>query len=217
MASKNKSVSVIMPCYNDGAYIEESVSSVRNQTYSDIELIIINDGSDDKKTVDILEGLSKDGITVLETEKLGPARARNVGIKHANGKYILPLDSDDIIDATYIEKAVKIIESDDNIGGVYCLAEFFDKRQGRWVLPAYSLEQMLLDNVIFITTLFLKSDWETAGGFDESLIHGMEDYDFWLSIIEMGKTFYTIPEVLFFYRIKSLDQEPQISCQTLRM
>ena len=198
----NRIVSVIMPCYNDGAYIEEAISSVERQTYSDIELVIINDGSDDKKTLLILQNLRSRGITVIESNKKGPAAARNLGIKNANGKYILPLDSDDVIDSTYIEKAVEIIESDESIGGVYCLAEYIGKRKGVWTLPAFSLEEMLLDNVVFITTLFRKGDWEVAGGFDESLIYGMEDYDFWLSIMETGKTFYTIPEILFYYRIK---------------
>jgi glycosyltransferase involved in cell wall biosynthesis len=198
----NQKVSVIMPCYNDGAYIEEAIASVRNQTYPDIELIVINDGSDEKRTLEKLDSLRSTGVTVLESNNIGPAGARNIGVEKAAGKYILPLDSDDTIDPTYIEKAVCIIDENEQIGGVYCLAEFFGKRRGLWELPVYSMETMLLDNVIFVTTLFRKSDWEIAGGFDESLKHGMEDYDFWLSIIEMGKEFYTIPEVLFFYRIK---------------
>ena len=191
-----------MPCYNDGKYINEAVSSVRKQTYPNIELIIINDGSDDIRTLKALRELQDEGVVVIESGNLGPAGARNLGIKHASGQYILPLDSDDTIEPTYIEKAVKIIEQDETLGGVYCLARYFGKRHGRWELPAYSLEAMLLDNVVFITTIFRKSDWEKAGGFDESLIHGMEDYDFWLSMIEMGKHFYAIPEELFFYRIK---------------
>ena len=81
-------VSVIMPCYNDGAFIEESVASVRAQTYQNIELIIIDDGSDDAHTLKALEQLKEDGATVLHTNRLRPAGARNAGIRAATGKYI---------------------------------------------------------------------------------------------------------------------------------
>ncbi len=195
-------VSVIMPCYNDGQYIEEAVESVKKQTYTEWELIIIDDGSDDKGTLEILKRLAGEKITVLHTEHLRPAGARNHGIQHAHGKYILPVDSDDRIDKTYIEKAVNIIQSDEMIGAVYCEADLFGEKSGKWDLPAYSFETMLLDNIVFVTALFYKSDWEKIGGFNTNMAAGMEDYDFWLGILELGKTIYQIPETLFHYRIK---------------
>ena len=120
-------VSVIMPCYNDGAFIEESVASVRGQTYSNTELIIIDDGSDDAHTLKILEQFKRDGVTVLHTDHLRPAGARNAGIRAATGKYILPLDSDDTIEPAYIEQAVAVMEKDETVGVVYCHADLFGK------------------------------------------------------------------------------------------
>ena len=102
-------VSVIMPCYNDGRYIEEAVESVFTQTYPDIELIVIDDGSDEQETLDVLERL-RDKIILLKTDHVRPAGARNYGIERASGKYILPLDSDDRIDKTYIEKRQICVE-----------------------------------------------------------------------------------------------------------
>lgn len=198
-------VSVIMPCYNDGRYIEEAVESVIAQTYPDIELIVIDDGSDDQETLDILEHL-RDQITLLKTNHVRPAGARNYGIERATGKYILPLDSDDRIDRSYIEKAVKILENNENVGVVYCEAELFGEKSGKWELPAYSFENMLLDNVVFVTALFYREDWENAGGFNTHMLAGMEDYDFWLSILGLGKEIYQIPEVLFYYRIKPVSR-----------
>lgn len=195
-------VSVIMPCYNDGEYIEEAISSVFSQTYKNIELIIIDDGSDNERTLDVLGRITGPNIKIVKTNRARPAGARNAGIAKATGKYILPLDADDKIEPDYIEKAVRVLENDESIGVVYCYAELFGERSGKWDLPDYSLDKMLLDNIVFVTALFHREDWEKVGGFNTRMEHGMEDYDFWLSIIEIGKGVYQIPEVLFHYRIK---------------
>ena len=198
-------VSVIMPCYNDGKYIEEAVESVFAQTYKNIELIVIDDGSDEQETIDILNRLG-DRIVLLKTNHLRPAGARNYGITRATGKYILPVDSDDKIDSTYVAKAVEILEKNQNIGVVYCEADLFGEKSGKWDLPSYSFDKMLLDNVVFVTALFYREDWEKVGGFNTHMLAGMEDYDFWLAILALGKEIYQIPEILFRYRIKPVSR-----------
>ncbi|MDO4838187.1 MAG: glycosyltransferase [Clostridia bacterium] len=206
----NPMVSVVMPCYNDGRYIQESVASVKAQTYPEIELIIIDDGSDDSHTIATLDALAKeDGIRVLHASHVGPSAARNAAIQEARGKYILPLDADDTINTTYIEKAVKILEGHRDTGVVYCEADLFGAQSGKWDLPAYSFESMLFDNIVFVTALFSKADWEKVGGFNENMKAGMEDYDFWLSILGEGKKIEQIPEVLFHYRIKDSSRTSQ--------
>lgn len=205
--NEDKMVSVIMPCFNDGQYIKESIASVRSQTYPYIELIIIDDGSTDLYTKSVLDELEKTGeCKLLYGNHNGPSAARNLGIKSANGKYILPLDSDDIIDKTYVEKAVRVIEENPTRGVVYCYADLFGEQTGRWDLPDYSFKQMLRDNIVFITALFYKKDWERVGGFNENMSCGMEDYDFWIGILELGREIYQIPEVLFHYRIKQVSR-----------
>lgn len=201
-----KLVSVIMPCYNDGIYIEEAIDSVKKQTYKNWEIIIIDDGSDDENTINILDNINDKRITILHTEHLRPAGARNYGIKHAHGTYILPVDSDDKIAPTYMEKAVREIESDDKIGVVYCEADLFGEKKGKWDLPKYSFETMLLDNVVFVTALFYREDWEKLGGFNTNMKAGMEDYDFWIGILSLGREIYQIPEILFHYRIKPVSR-----------
>ncbi len=201
-----KKVSVIMPCYNDGIYIEEAIASIKSQTYQNIELIIIDDGSDDENTVNIINGLSDENIKVLHTQRLRPAGARNFGIANASGEYILPLDADDTIEPDYIEKAVRVMDENDNVGIVYCRADLFGESSGRWELPDYSTESMLLDNIIFVTAMFRRADWETVGGFNTNMHDGMEDYDFWLSIIELGRDVHQFKEILFHYRIKPVSR-----------
>lgn len=192
-----------MPCYNDGKYINEAIESIKQQTYSDWELIIVDDGSEDKDTISILQNIKDDKVFVYYTDHLKPAGARNYGVSKSTGKYILPIDSDDKVHRTYIEKAVYEIEQNENIGVVYCKAELFGEKDGIWDLPSYSRDAMLLDNIVFVTALFYKEDWEKVGGFNTTMAAGMEDYDFWLSLMGLGREIYQIPEVLFYYRIKS--------------
>ena len=199
-------VSVIMPCYNDGQYIEEAIASVKAQTYCNWELIIIDDGSNDENTIRVIQSIQDDRISIFHTDHLRPAGARNYGIRHAKGKYILPVDSDDRIDRTYMEKAVQIMESDSKIGVVYCEADLFGEKTGKWDLPDYSFENMLLDNIVFVTALFYREDWEKVGGFNTQMIAGMEDYDFWMAILALGREIYQIPEILFHYRIKPVSR-----------
>lgn len=201
-----KTVSVVMPCYNDGEYIEQAVASLRAQTYSDIELIVVDDGSDDVQTVRIIRDLSFPCVKRLCTPHSGPAFARNAGIAAAQGEYILPLDADDTIDPSYIARAVSILEENTEIGIVYCQASFFGKKTGRWLLPPYSLKEMLIGNIIFASALFRKVDWEKVGGYNPNMKYGLEDYDFWLSLLENGAEIYQIQEVLFHYRIKPVSR-----------
>ena len=150
--------------------------------------------------------MKDDRIKVLHTDHLRPAGARNHGIENARGKYILPLDSDDTIERSYIEKAVKILESNPKVGVVYCQADLFGEKHGRWELPDYSFDKMLLDNIVFVTSMCYKQDWESVGGFSTSMAAGMEDYDFWISIMGLGLEIYQIPEILFHYRIKPVSR-----------
>lgn len=196
-------VSVVIPCYNQGQFIIETLNSVRAQTFADIETVIVNDGSTDGKTDKVLAGLDDGSVSVIRTENRGLAAARNTGIEAAAGKYILPLDADDTIEPTYIEKAVAVLEADAKTGIVYCRASLFGAVETEWDLPDYSLERMLLDNIIFCSALFRRDDWLVVGGYDEGMIYGWEDYSFWLSLIERGRKVYRIPERLFNYRVAS--------------
>jgi glycosyltransferase involved in cell wall biosynthesis len=194
-------ISIVIPCYNQGNTLEETVESVLNQTFPDFEIVIVNDGSTDPETQQLLETVAKPRTRVIHTTNQGLAAARNNGIREATGRYILPLDADDRIGPTYLEKAVRILDENDGIGIVTCKAEFFGAVQKPWNLPEFSLEEMLLDNILFCSCVFRKKAWESVGGYRTDMKYGWEDYDFWLSLIESGALVYRIPEVLFFYRI----------------
>lgn len=137
-------VSVIIPYYNDGKYIHETLESVKNQTYQNVEIILVDDGSTEEDSIRIFDDLKRLGFKTYRQENAGPSVARNNAISHSKGKYVLPVDADDKIDSTYIEKAVIYMEEHEQCGIVYCQAKFFGMRRGLWNLPKYSLKQMLL-------------------------------------------------------------------------
>ncbi len=193
-------VSVIIPCYNQGIFVQDAVDSILNQTFDDYEIIIVNDGSTDEFTNKLLSDYNRPKTTVITTKNRGLAAARNTGINAAKGEYILPLDADDKIGTTYLEQAIQILDTDDSVGIVYCLARFFGADNSTWNLPEYSMSEMLNSNCIFCSALFRKRSWDLVGGYKESMKYGWEDYEFWLSLIESGCGVYRIPSVLFFYR-----------------
>lgn len=204
-------VSVIVPCYKCENYITECVDSVLASSYKNVEIIVVNDGSPDN-VLNVLEKYKKSSIIkIINQDNQGLSAARNNGIKKATGKYILPLDSDDKIAPDYIEKAIAEFERNPNLGIVYCQAEFFGEKSVPWELETYNFPRILSRNCIFCSAVFKKSDWEKAGGYKAEMIYGIEDYEFWISLIEKGAQVYQIPEVLFYYRKKISDS----MCDTL--
>ena len=195
-------ISVIIPCYNHGEYVGEAVESALSQTIQDIEIIIVNDGSTDESTNRLLAGYSEQKTTVLTIPHQGLTSARNAGIRESHGEYILPLDADDKIGSRYAEEAARILDSDVNAGIVYCEAEMFGEKTGRWDLREYSLREELIENQIFCSAFFRKQDWEAAGGYNPNMLYGYEDWDLWLSLIEMGRSVHKLPDVHFFYRVR---------------
>jgi glycosyltransferase involved in cell wall biosynthesis len=206
-------VSVVIPCFNQGAYLPEAVDSVLAQTFRDIEIIIVDDGSDDPETIRILNQYEKGDVKLIRTSNKGLAAARNRGIREATGKYILPLDADDKIGKGYASDAVSILDEHPDIGIVYCEAVYFGLKNERWLLPEFSLDHIIRHNIIFCSAFFRKEDWEAVGGYNINMVYGWEDWDFWLSLIGLQRKVYRIPKIFFHYRlretsmVRSIDEE----------
>ena len=202
MSIINNKVSIIIPCFNQGKYIKEAIESALNQTYKNIEIVCVNDGSSDNSSEIIKEMVDKyKNIIFFDLEEnQGVINARNMAIDASCGEYILPLDADDKIEPTYIEKAVEILNNKPEIGIVYCKARFFGRNNNEWHLPEFNLDDFLYDNCIFNCALFRKTDFYRAGKYKENMKDGCEDWDLWLSFIELDLKPYKIDEFLFNYR-----------------
>lgn len=198
-------VSVVIPCYNQGRFLHEALSSLGVQTFRDFEILVVNDGSDDPGTLRVLENLDNRGLSVLHTKNKGLAEARNYGIRHAVGKYILPLDADDMLSRNYMAELVPLLERHPHCIIAYGAARYFGCRNKEWRLPPYSLVEMLRTNIIYCSAIFRKVDWEKAGGYDPACRYGLEDYDFWLTLLETGGTVMRNLSAVFFYRQHAKD------------
>ena len=196
-------ISVVIPCYNHGAYLDEAVNSVLRQSCTDFEIVVVNDGSTDPQTVELLRSYDRPKTRVIHTVNQGLSSARNTGVRNATGRYILPLDADDRIAETYLEKAAAVLDARPEVGVVYCDQEMFGERQGLWSIPPYDPVAQLFDNLIFATAMYRKSDWAKVGGYSTKFVYGWEDWDFWISIGSLKREIVKLQEPLCFYRIRT--------------
>ena len=223
MTEESPIVSVVIPCYNHGDFLGVSIESVLNQTFKQYEIIVVDDGSNDGPTKNALDRSKHPKIHVLRTENQGLASARNNGIRAARGRYILPLDADDKIAPDYIRQAVAVLDQKKEYGIVYCNAEFFGNQSGPWKLPSFTLDRMLLGNIIFYCALFRKDDWAKVGGYNKNMKDGWEDWDFWLSLLEQNIRPYRLSDTLYYYRraegsmVEKLHQAGRDSFMTMQV
>jgi len=196
-------VSVIIPVFNMQDYLAYTVESVLASKYSSFEVLIVDDGSSDQSLQIAKEYSQKDQrIRVFSHKNAGVSSARNHGIREAIGKYILPVDADNMISADYIESAVAVLETNLRVRVVSCKSMFFGDRQGEWKLPPYSLRLLARKNMIDTCAMYRKSDWELVDGYCE-YIYGREDWDFWISVLKRGGEFVRLPIVGLKYRIRN--------------
>ena len=195
-------VSVVVTCYNLGQYLHETLSSVCNQTLQEVETVIIDDGSTDPYTIARLDSLAEDGWRVVRTENRGLPAARNLGIRATRAPFVCCLDADDRLRPDYLQKAASALEANPRAGFVTCFYELFDEGQGCCRHPRPRLPRMLARNEAVVSSVFRRDAWAAAGGYCEDL-PAMQDWDFWITLLEKGWEGELLPEVLFDYRIRS--------------
>ena len=196
-------ISIIIPCYNHGHFIREALESVEQCNDKSLyEIIIVNDGSTDSYTNELMQQLQKEGYHVINQKNQGLGATRNNGIRAAAGEYILPLDSDNKIRPEYIYKSIEILDNQPGIAMVYGDAQFFGDKDKRHVVGDFNLQQLMLENNIDACAVYRKSVWEAVGGYDEKMpAMGFEDWDFWLNLSFNNYKFHYVNEILFDYRI----------------
>lgn len=198
--SASPTVSVIVTCYNLGQYLNEAVDSVLGQTYQDFEIVIINDGSTDADTNALLASYDRPRTRVVHTENRGLSAARNEGIRQTTGPYVCTLDADDLLERTYLEKAVARLDGDPAIAFVSHWLRTFGVEEREWKPTSADFPALLDMNTINGAALVRRTALLTVGGYDESMRDGCEDWDLWIGMVERGLRGTILPEVLFFYR-----------------
>jgi glycosyltransferase involved in cell wall biosynthesis len=188
-------VSVIIPAYNTAGHIGRALGSVFAQSYTDFEVIVINDGSPDSEQMELAIAPYLSRITYLRQENRGPSAARNLGIRHARGEWLAFLDSDDAWLPHYLAEQLRFLRSDPALDMVYCDAtlEGDTSTAGKTFMQLcpstgpVTFESLLVGRTQVITsgTVVRRQRVTAAGLFDEE-IHRSEDHDLWLRIIHSG-------------------------------
>jgi O-antigen biosynthesis protein len=197
-------ISVVIPSFNYGRYVEEAVDSVLSQTFQDFEIIVIEGGSTDD-TPHILRSFQKPKTKVyLREERHLLGDNRNFGISRSRGKYICCLDADDKLRPTYLEKALFLLETchyDIASTSVQC----FGGSNLLWqVAVKPSLEEITRGNQFSVVAVFRKDLWKKAGGYHDWGLgkdYVVEDWDLWVRMMALGARAINIPEALMLYRV----------------
>lgn len=181
----------MIPCYEQEEYLFEAVDSALQQTVP-CDIIIVDDGS--KTPVENLWD-DMDNVMLIRQENKGLSGARNTGIRHAKTEYVLPLDSDDKIEPTFIEETLWKGDI------VTVMQQEFGDTRNLWRMSTdFSLEAFAESNRANCCCLYKQSMWKNIGGYDENMKDGYEDWDFWIRAKMAGYNFVGVHKPLFLYR-----------------
>ena len=193
------SVSIVIPCYNPGRWLLDAVASARAQTYAQVEIVLVDDGTSQADALDYIRSAATHVDRLLRQSNRGLPAARNAGVRAAGGRFIVPLDADDIIEPRYVAECVAAISAADS-AFVYTDCRVFGDRRYLETLPEYNLYDLLDRNSLTYAALIRREDWELAGGYDESMRDGYEDWEFWLRLGAANRFGRRLPQPLFRYR-----------------
>lgn len=195
-------VSIYIPSYNNGKYIKDAVDSVLNQTYTDVEVCIADDGSTDN-TLQVLEKNFQDNPKVkwVTQSNGGIGKASNTAVRLCRGMYIGQLDSDDLLKPEAVATLVEYLENK-GYGCVYSSCERIDG-EGNYIkdeysYPTFSREKMMITSIAHHFRMFRRRDWMRTNGFNEQLLNAV-DYDMFLKLSEIC-AFHHIEKMLYLRR-----------------
>jgi glycosyltransferase involved in cell wall biosynthesis len=197
-------VSVVVRCYRQARFLPEAVASVAAQTFGDWELVIVDDGSpDDTREVAAALQAAHPGhdLRLVSRPNGGPARALNTGVEAARAELVLPLDADDALHPTYLEKAVRALDEDPAASIAFTDVVLWGAVASGWRMGPFTLPALRARNRLCLTSLFRKQLWREVGGFRGEMELGYEDWDFWLGCAERGALARHLHQPLFFYRM----------------
>ncbi len=199
--SPDSDFSAVITSFGVGNRVERAVESIKNQTLPGIDLVVVDDASQDAETLQSLKELEPHVRIERLAEQRGVGNARNVGLALTNGPYVLCLDGDDWVEPRYLELAKTKFDSDPAVGIVSAWVRFEGQRQGEWRPEEFGLEDILATNQIQSASTFRRSASESVNSYNAEL-GGYEDWEHWISIVAAGWTTRVIAESLIHYEIR---------------
>ncbi len=202
-------VSVVLPCFNAHRHLRQTLDSVRAQTFRDFEIVVVDDGSNAPETLAFLDSVGDD-IRLIRQHNYGLPAARNTAFRHARGVYVLPLDCDDWLDPTFLEKACARLRELPERSFVFSHLSLCGDLSGT-VRKEYNYFEQLFLNQLPYCLLLPKVVWQELGGYDESMRYGYEDWEFNIRLGRHGVFGASVPEPLFHYRVSPTGMLKSIS------
>lgn len=195
-------ISIITPYFNTEELFVETVISLKNQSMQNWEWLIVDDGSTDVESIERLADVAANDprIKVIRQPNSGPGAARNTAYRNTKGRYVCLLDSDDMIEPTYLEKCVWFLESNPEFSFCNSYSVVFGDQEYLWTTGFERGKAHLHANSGPPISVIRRLAYSDCGGFDETIRFGHEDWDFWLAMAKAGHWGYTIPEYLQWYR-----------------
>ncbi|MBK9276305.1 MAG: glycosyltransferase [Flavobacteriales bacterium] len=214
-------IAVLIPCYNDGAFLREALDSVYASTSAPAELVVVNDGSDDPATVQLLATLRDEGVRVIDRPNGGLAAARNTGWRATSAPWVLFLDADNRVEPELIARLAEAVARDPQADVCFTDKREFGLRDGVVRQHADDLPRLLVGNRIDACALVRRGLLEQLDGYDEAMRDGYEDWELWIRATAAGARFHHIPEALFAYRVRSGSllaraDDPEVRARILR-
>ena len=194
-------LSVVIPCYNQGQFLVEAIASVERSAVERCELVIVNDGSTQPRTIEVLDVLRHAGYHIIDQANAGLAATRNNGIHAARGRYILALDADNRVTPDFIASAIRVLNTEAHVGVVYSDRLEFGLRSGRAVVPEFDIDALLWWNFIDACAVYRREIWQACDGYDASAAV-LEDWEFWIAVAKRGWRFRKLSNVAFEYRVR---------------
>ena len=194
-------VSVIVPCHNLGRYLDEAIDSVLAQTFDDLEILVVDDGSTDPETIAILADYARPKTRVIRSANRGVSGARNLAIENSAGEYICALDADDRLAPTFLEKTIRVLDHDPSVAFVSTWLRTFGDEEWEWHQDRCDLVALLAECTVMTAAPVRRAVLREVGGYDLAMGKIFaEDWDLWIRIVERGHRGMILPEVLFHYR-----------------
>ena len=191
---------IVIPCFDQGRYLDDAILSVFEQTDRSFEIVVVDDGSSDPETVAVIDGLRWPRTRVIRQANRGLPAARNVGIASARGRFVVPLDADDMLEPGYLAALGDVLDADPSAAYVHCDGRYFGDLDAYWITRPFNPYTVLLSNSVLGCVVLRREAWEAVDGYDETMRHGNEDWDLWLRLLEAGWGQLKVHEPLFRYR-----------------
>lgn len=205
----NPKVSIVVTCYNYGRYLADCLDSVKAQTYSNIELIVVDDKSTDDSAEIASLWLGNNAarfpangaaLYVMGKNFGQPAGPRNYGVSRSSGQLVMCLDADDQLTPTYVEECVQALIKNPDASIAYTGVQCFGDSDQKWGAPPFSYEQLIMQNFITCASMYRREVWDEVGGY-MSNHRGVEDYAFWVEAAGLGYRGVPVPRLLWKYRV----------------